>query len=248
MTPSDPLTAVKEAGLLVEYRSFSHHAGGSGARLFADGRYETYLTPDARMPQWEVQQQLDDAQMARFHEAYAAIDFSGLHDRYEAEAQRTDVGDTHWRVWVVDHLRSVDVAPGVSVPALDAAYEAMQAALGTGTLTADWIVGHGDSATTYAVYCEGADTAALDEIVMALLSSGQEIEASGPDSGATRLLAIVWKGAAGDERQELWSDGIELWRGGDGSVSCKRHSPDQLATIRAKLDAIDWAALQGHCR
>jgi hypothetical protein len=244
MPPAAPPTSVSpvDADLLVEVRSYSHFAGGSGYRVRADGAYDVYRSDRPGEPEWKSGQALSAEGLAAVRAALARIQPGSLDPRYGPEKGPTDRGNTGWRLRVGDTLVSVEVVPGTSVPALEAVEAAIAVAV-VAEFSMEWIVGDGDGAARHPIRPD-ADTAPVDAVVNALIASGTEVTPCEPGAGATRVATVLWKSpAAADERQELWSDGLELWHGADGSTSCKRHPGETVVSIQALLAGIDWSAL-----
>ncbi len=239
--PTMPATAPpppeSPGDLLVEVRSYSHFAGGSGQRVLADGSTQSHRGSRPGDPEWKDGPTLSAEGLAGVRAALAAIEPGTLRARYGPEQGPTDRGDTHWRLRVAGALVEVDVVAGTSVPELEAVDAAIAAAL-TVEFTMEWIVGD----VRHGIHPE-ADTAPVDAVINTLIASGQEVSPCAPAEGATRVAAVLWKSpGAADERQELWSDGLELWSGADGT-SCKRHPDGTVAQVQALLAAIDWSAL-----
>ncbi len=240
MTSATPPLA--DGDLLVEVRSYSRFIGGSGYRVFSDGRYETYASERPSDPDWEAGTPLSAEALAGVRQALAAIDPSTLKPRYESGAGPRDRGDTVWRVRVGDGLVRVEVVPGNAVPELEAVAAAVRAS-GEVSISMVWIVGPGDSAPRHPIRPD-ADPAPLDAVINALIGSGEACSATAPGSAASRVFAVTWKQPeSADERQELWSDGLELWHFGDGGSSCKRHPASLVETVQGQLSAVDWATL-----
>jgi len=239
-TPAAPAAPAADSSLLVEVRKYSRFTGGSGYRVMADGRYETYHQERPGEPNWKAGTPLSTEAIARVRAALDAIDPATLEPRYDSGKAPRDRGDTLWKVRVGGKVVQVEVVPGTEVPELDSVRTAVTSAVG-GEVSMEWIVGPGDEAPRYAIRPD-ADIAALDGVINTLIGAGEPCTARAPTAGATRILAVVWKSEGGDERQELWSDGLEIWPAGE-DTSCKRHPPEIVAMVQSRLAAVDWTGL-----
>ena len=239
--PMNAASTPAEAGdLLVEVRSYSRFTGGTGYRVMADGRYESFHSERPGEPTWVAGTPLSAESLAKVQAALAAIDPATLKPRYDSGKAPRDRGDTVWKVHVGGRLVQVEVVPGTPVPELEAVGAAVSGAQ-VAAVSMEWIVGSGDAAPRYPIRPD-ADIAALDEVINALIGSGEACSETAPGAGATLVFAVVWKSEGGDERQELWNDGLELWPA-DGGTTCKRHPASLIESVRGKLAVVDWSAL-----
>ena len=246
-----PVSTHDDAGLLAEIRTEAHEGPATGYRVFEGGRYERLhgAEVEGEPPRWQRIRDLSPEEVDAFRQVMDGCDLAGLKGRYEPAQRVMDGSTTTWRLRVGGSIKVVIVQQGARVEALIGLRDALPEVIAHGTVTTEWVVTGDEGERSYPLPCATTDVPEIDALTWSMAGAGEVVDQGGPAADATRVLDVLWKeDGVTTSHQELWSDGWQLLYDGDAIILRKRHTDEEMATIREKMAAVPWPDLASRCQ